>query len=221
MTTQAAQVRSYEALINVLYRNCPYPEQGADILKLSYKIFHVCNAKTGGSSLAESSNAPLWHNSQLKEIAKVPDGACWAVYGVKYAHQLFRDGIEYAIPNTFFFRYLQLRHAAMAQYGRGEVTLSPSNMEKLISLEDHSKLISRYYFALLTSSSPRMERVAAQWKTDIPSLMEETWSEVLDTMVPSIISARDKMLQFNYLHRIYYTPKRFDKMGRRESPERP
>lgn len=83
--------------------------------------------------------APLWHNPQLKEIAKVPDGVCWAAYGVKYAHQLFRDGFfrsftdlkaEYAIPNTFFFRYLQLRHAVMAQYSRGKITLSPLQWKK-------------------------------------------------------------------------------------------
>lgn len=90
----AAQVHLYEALINVLYRNGPYLEQGAGILKLSYKIFHICNARTGGTSLADSPNAPLWHNPQLKKIAKVPDGACWAAYGVKYAHQLFREKVS-------------------------------------------------------------------------------------------------------------------------------
>lgn len=99
------------------------------------------------------------------------------------------------------------------------MTLSPSNMEKLVADEDHSKLISKYYFTLLTSSSPRMERVFAQWKMDIPSLTEESWSEALDTLVPSMISARDKMLQFSYLHRTYYTPKQLRRMGRREYPE--
>lgn len=164
----------------------------------------MCNARVGGTSLAASPNPPLWHNPQLREIAKVPDGACWAASGVKYAHQMFRDGVfrffidlktEYGVPNTFFFRYLQLRHAAMAQYGGGEVALSPSSMEKLVADVDHSKLISKYYFTLLTSSSPRMERVAAQWKGDIPSLTEESWSEALDTRVPSMVSVRDKLLQ--------------------------
>lgn len=32
------------------------------------------------------------------------------------------------------------------------------------------------------------------------------------------ISARDKLLQFNYPHRIYYTPQRLRKMGRLDSP---
>lgn len=94
-------------------------------------------------------------------------------------------------------------------------------MEKMIVEEDHVKMFSRDYSPLLSSSTPRVERVAAQWRLDIPSLGEETWLEVLDTMVTSMISARDKLLQFNYLHRIYYTPEGLHKMGRRESPECP
>lgn len=88
-----APVYSYEALINILYRKGPYPAQGAKILKLSYRIFHMCNSRMGGTSLNTSLNAPLWHNPQLGEIYNIPDGACWAEYGVKYAHQLFRDGV--------------------------------------------------------------------------------------------------------------------------------
>lgn len=115
VATQVAQVHSYEALINVLYRNGPYSDQGASILKLSYKIFNMCNDRVGGTSLTTSPNTPLWHNPQLTEIFKIPDGAWWVNYGVKYAHQLFRDGTfrsftdiktEYEIPNGFFFPYL-------------------------------------------------------------------------------------------------------------------
>lgn len=161
----------------------------------------MCNTKVGGTSLTTSPNAPLWHNPQLSEIFKIPDGACWANYGVKYAHQLFRDRTfrsftdlktEYKIPNKFFFRYLQLRHAATAQFGREEDVLSPSSMQKWISEKDHSKLFSYYYFTLLTSSSPRVERVAAQLKVDIPSLKEESWSEALESLLPSMIPATDK-----------------------------
>lgn len=220
MTTQAAQVHSYEAVINVYYRNDPYPAQGAEILKLSYRIFHICNGRVGGTILTTSSNAPLWHNPHLSEIYKNPDGICWAQYGIIYAHQLFQYGtlrsfkdlqIEYKLPNTLFFCYLQLLHAVAAQFGLREVGLSPSRMEKLLFEKGNFKLISKYCFTLLTSSSPRMERVAAQWKVDIPSLIEESWSEVMESLLPSVISARDKLIQFNYLHLIYYTPNVFIK----------
>lgn len=43
VSTQASLVHFYEALINVLYRNSPYPLDGAENLKLSHKNVHVCN----------------------------------------------------------------------------------------------------------------------------------------------------------------------------------
>lgn len=121
--------------------------------------------------------------------------------------------------NHMHFGAQQIPHYNVYMYKCYRTPGIRNTLISLIAEEDHSKLISKYYSALLSPSTARM--VAAQWKTDIPSLAEETWLEVLDTMVPSMISARDKMLQFNFLHRIYYTPKRLHKMGRRESPECP
>lgn len=59
-----------------------------------------------------------------------------------------------------------------------------------------------------------MEKIARDWTSDIPSLTGESWSEVIETLLPSVTSARDKLIQFNFLHRIYYTPTCLYKMGR-------
>lgn len=90
VTTQVAQVPLYKAPNNVLYMNGPYPEQGADILKLSYRIFHMCN-RTGGTCLNTSPNAPLLYKPQITEIYKIPEGDCWAQYGITYVHQPVTD----------------------------------------------------------------------------------------------------------------------------------
>lgn len=47
VATEAALVQFYEALINVLYRNGPYPLVGAGMLKLSHNIFHLFNKRIG------------------------------------------------------------------------------------------------------------------------------------------------------------------------------
>lgn len=115
-------------------------------------------------------------------------GIRWARYGIKSAHQLFSDGVfkmfkdlqlEFKIPNKHFYSYLQLRHVVVAQFGLTEVSLSSSRLEKLLFGDDHSKLISRYYSLLLTSSSQRMEKIARQWTSDIPTPTDEIWSEVV------------------------------------------
>lgn len=85
--------------------------------------------------------------------------------------------------------------------------------------EDHFKLISRYYCVLLSSSSSRMARVEAKWRGDIPALTQESGAGVIDSLLQSVISARDKIIQFNYLYRVNYTPARLHKMDRVETPE--
>lgn len=72
-----------------------------------------------------------------------------------------------------------------SQFGVQGVQLIHSELEKILLEEDHSKLISRYYFTLLTSSSSMMERVEAQCRTDIPSLTKESWAEVIKSLLPS------------------------------------
>lgn len=99
------------------------------------------------------------------------------------------------------------------------MSLSPSRLEKLLFEDDHIKLISRYFSLVLTSSSQRMEKIARQWTSDILTPTDETWSEVVGALLPSVISARDKIIQFNFMHRIYYTPACMNKMGRVDSPE--
>lgn len=74
---------------------------------------------------------------------------------------------------------------------------------------------------LLTFSSPRMERVPTQWSSNIPSLTDEPWSEVTESMLPSVISTREKLIKFNYLYRIYYALAYLDKMGRADSLDCP
>lgn len=112
------------------------------------------------------------------------------IYGQSLNGLGFDIQTEYKCPNAYFYRYLQLHHAVAAQFGFQEVQLAHSELDNLLLEEDHSKLILRYYFALLTSSSPRMERVEAQWRTDIPSLTKESWAEVTESLLPSVISAR-------------------------------
>lgn len=61
------------------------------------------------------------------------------------------------------------------QFGLTEVLLSPATLEKLLFEDGHSKRISIYYILLLTSSSPRMEKIAmSQWRSDITSPTEES-----------------------------------------------
>lgn len=52
----------------------------------------------------------------------------------------------------------------------------------------------------------------------IPEFTDGQWEGVLASYLPTVISARDKLIQLRYLHQMYYTPLRLYKMGRKEDP---
>lgn len=49
---------------------------------------------------------------------------------------------DMGVPRVWCFKYLQLCHAAWAQFGGGEVSLVNTKLESVLLDPDHSKLIS-------------------------------------------------------------------------------
>lgn len=70
-----------------------------------------------------------------------------------------------------------------------------------------------------------MERVSRQWQSDIPSLTEDAWTDIVlvYSQLSTIISARDrdKLIKFKHYHRMYYTPSHVFKIGRIDSLDCP
>lgn len=54
---------------------------------------------------------------------------------------------------TAYFRYIQLRHTAEAQFGLINVSLKPFKLENVICDPSHNKLVSTYYLSLLHSKT--------------------------------------------------------------------
>lgn len=76
-----------------------------------------------------------------------------------------------------YFRYLQLRHTAAAQFGLSNVSLQPTALEKLLCDRTHSKIISTT--SLLHSKTTRLQSTETDWRADIPDLTEEVRQELL------------------------------------------
>lgn len=106
-----------------------------------------------------------------------------------------------------FFRYLQLRHAARAQFPtRPLLHLDP--VETVLSQEDLRKPLSVLYGTLLRTDSPKIEKLWDNWRTGIPSLDREDWEDSLEQCPKLVISSRDKLIQIKLIHRVYHTPVR-------------
>lgn len=58
----------------------------------------------------------------------------------------------YALTNSMFFHYLQLRHAITAQFPN-KIQLTSDPIDSLLPIEELAKSLSALYFALLCTDS--------------------------------------------------------------------
>lgn len=91
-------------------------------------------------------------------------------------------------------------------------SLKADTIEELLVQKSLSKPLSTLYLALLKVDSPKMEALWEKWRVDIPSLDRETWEDCLENRSKLVISSRDKLIQTEFLHRIYYMPQRLHKI---------
>lgn len=115
--------------------------------------------------------------------------------------------IKYDLPHWMRFRYLQLRHAARAQFSRLPL-LQADLIEELLAPGDLTKPLSTLCGALLGTDSPKLERLWDTWHRDITLLNREGWEDCLEYGPKLVISSNDKLIQVKFLPRIYYTPQK-------------
>lgn len=84
----------------------------------------------------------------------------------------------------------------------------------LLLQNNHSKLVSHYYFFLSQPKISCLVRVEAKLQQSIPNLDNELWDNTLSSQSATLISSKDKMIQLKYLRRICYSPHRLIPMGK-------
>lgn len=114
----------------------------------------------------------------------------WAQFGIKYQHHIYQEGKictfdqlrdQFGIPRTWRFRYAQMHHASVAQFGGGEVHVQNTSLETTLLDPDTAKRISRYYQAVGPGDHGLIGRARSRWIAFAPELSDELWQEVLDT----------------------------------------
>lgn len=125
----------------------------------------------------------------------------------------------YHMPRTQFYKYLQFRHALSPSLVGLESLPAFSPLEAKVFMGDLcSKKISQVYQTLVTHSTPTLAGLRERWEVDVGSLEEEDWREALASPRGAAISMRLRLIQFNYLHRVYYTRVRLWRAGLIASP---
>lgn len=138
----------------------------------------------------------------------------WACRGVRVLEDITREGdlitfdqlkAGHNLPNSIFFRYLQLRHAFQMQFGDRRVEFLPSALETLLKEENLAKPFSTVYKSLFKKTLQGVARYRERWEREIPDIH---WEDMWDHPFKHLVAARDCLIQFKFLHRIYFTPAR-------------
>lgn len=106
----------------------------------------------------------------------------------------------FGIPRNRHFHYAQLHHAAVAQFGGGEVRVQNTALERSLIDPNPAKCISRHYREV---GPGLIAKARSHWVAVVPELSEELWQEALDTYLVSVISSTGKIIQLRYLNSTY------------------
>lgn len=164
-----------------------------------------------------SPDTPLWFNPKLPHLGTIPDPIIWARVGVKQLKYIvggkkllnfnqLKD--KHGLPNWFFFRYLQLSHAFKTQFASDSLDLGSSPLESLLCEENLKKPLSEVYKGLCVETPKMLSKCRDTWSALIPDFRRDDWDDMWDHTFGTLVSARDRLIQFKLLHRIYYTPAR-------------
>lgn len=154
---EVAYLGSYESFRNLLYRGTRVS------LPLTYSIravvrawqLAICKHIAFYRLLPDT---PLWLNPLFPEILSIPDSRVQASKGIKTLDHIFDGGTlrsfddlkhRFGLPNSHFFRYLQLRHAFSSKLRSTRLTLERSVLEFLLREDPLFRSLSQIYKALM------------------------------------------------------------------------
>ena len=171
----------------------------------------------------------IWRNSNYPELNKLQGFIDWERWGIKYISQLYDGGVfrefqslraEFALPNTFFFQYLQLRHAISVQAKTSTWELTrPIMLMKLTMTPSRKGQISSVYSTLLGHVSMAMTlKCRTGWGEDIGDINDKEWNTILGNVPSVTLSSTQQLTQLFIIHRTYYTPEKLYKWRRRDDP---
>lgn len=117
---------------------------------------------------------------------------------------------KFYLPSKFFFKYLQVRHYIQTQQGGRLSNLPLSPLEDILSGKSNPKgLVSFIYGKLSHSMAGDLCNAKSKWEKDLEcSFDDNEWEIICEKAQTLSINSRHKLIQFNVIHRVYYTPVR-------------
>ena len=181
--------------------------------------------------VTNSPSVPLWNNYKFVLNGRPLRNDVWESKGIRTLDDMKnpQDGklrtftqlkAVYGIENRDFLKYMQIRSQLTRYLGEAvtipRLTDTESKLELMVRQKD--KIASKVYKWINNTSGDDWSGVQRNWETDMGiSLEAEDWKRVWKTLHKVSKSVKNKMINYNFVHRTYFTPVRLHRMGVSES----
>lgn len=225
---EAAHLGSYESLRVALFRDTNSDLPLTLSMKATIRAWEASVKLSCPSYMGVSPSSPLWITPKLPHFYNMPDPVIWAIKGIKTLKDITSFGDLMSFPqiqtkhdltNSHFFRYLQFPHAFQSQFREVRVESLPSALETLLSDEDLVKPLLVTYKEFFKKTPQAISKCREKWAVEVPEIQGEDWDDVWTQPFKHLVSARDRLTQFTFLHRSYYTLHRLANFFRTFSDE--
>lgn len=171
-----------------------------------------------------SSFSPIWGNGDFRPGKNDPGFKQWALKGIRKIGDLFEGDTlmsftdlkeKFGIPETHFFKYLQIRSYIMTKQKHLITRPLPTELEKAMFCENvSSNQISLFYFKFVNSSKESSESKRVAWGVDLHyDLLDSEWNHICARAQTVSINTRFKLIQYNWIMRTYITPEKLNKFN--------
>ncbi|KAL2095628.1 hypothetical protein ACEWY4_007776 [Coilia grayii] len=168
-------------------------------------------------------SSPIAANPLFPPSMMDPAFLIWSERGLICVKDVFVNGTflsfqlavqQYSIPQTHFFRYLQVR-----DYIRKYFPSFPAQPDKdwIDECLHHDPSwrgsVSRLYQVIQSVSTPSLDRIKEQWQEELGrEILDVNWKYAMERIHSSSICIRHDIMQFKIVHRLHLSSARLAKM---------
>ncbi|KAJ1205832.1 hypothetical protein NDU88_001257 [Pleurodeles waltl] len=128
----------------------------------------------------------------------------------------------FSLNKTQFHKYLQIRHALLAEVQTGDNIPEYSPMEARALMENLGRGgVSQIYRTLIAITACSLGGLRQRWEGWVGPMEEVDWNEALAAPHTITMTTRLRLIQTYYLHAAYLTPARLHRAGLRPTADCP
>ena len=176
-----------------------------------------------------SLSSPISHNHFFKPSLDDPTFNIWYQKGIRCFGDLFFDNnfasfhqlsVKFDLPNSHFFRYLQVRHFIRSSIPNFPVMPNATVVDSLLHLNPTDKgLISNIYGKIKNLKQMSTGKIKNLWEQDLNiSISNDLWDSILKLVNSTSLCARHSLLQCKVVHRVHMSKLKLSRIYSEISP---